>query len=354
VRNPVRVIIPLILAGSLLSACVTDAPRNTASQTGGSGGFCGTSTAWSPEQVSNAQQIVKAAYDSGTGQRGAEIGVTTAITEATLIAVNKGDIMNGSMTTSRGLFQQMDPWGPLADRLDPYKSAMMFYNGGAGGQEGLLDIPNWVTLSIPKAAQAVEKSQFADGSNYARNEQAGVALATAISSVPCTTGGGGTVGQVAGFNPSQDPSSFGWSRGEQNMEPLVWNGKNFGKVAKGTVPIWTSLLNELVPLIPGGLTNDLGCWADRANVNSPGRWSFHAYGLSCDINSGDNPNGVVAIGRTGPHVLPYLAMPGIAAKYGMIWGGNFTGTPDGMHLELHVSPEAVRAATSGAGTPPAP
>ena len=69
-------------------------------------------------------------------------------------------------------------------------------------------------------------------------------------------------------------------------------------------PLWTGLLTELVPLIPGGLTGDLGCFEDRNNVNNPSAVSFHAYGLACDLNFGDNPNGAPGYGRSGRFVIP--------------------------------------------------
>ena len=56
----------------------------------------------------------------------------------------------------------------------------MFYTGGQAGQQGLMDITGWQQMSVPAAAQAVEKSQFADGSNYASNLDLAQVITTAI------------------------------------------------------------------------------------------------------------------------------------------------------------------------------
>lgn len=145
-----------------------------------------------------------------------------------------------------------------------------------------------------------------------------------------------------GLNPSQDPSSFGWQRG-QGIVPFSWQGHPFvGGVAGGTEGLWAGLLNALVPQIPGGLMAPIWAYENRNNVNSPGNASFHAYGLAADINAPQNPNGASGYGRSGPGVIPSAAAHALAAKFGMIWGGDFTGTPDPMHFEIHVSPDQIR------------
>jgi hypothetical protein len=170
-----------------------------------------------------------------------------------------------------------------------------------------------------------------------------------------STGGGPPTGAPASgagappvgltLNTSQDPASFGWVRAA-NQVPFTWQGHAFGRVAAGTQPLWTGLLTELVPLIPGGLTGDLGCFEDRNNVNNPSAVSFHAYGLACDLNSGDNPNGAPGYGRSGRFVIPPAAHD-IAARWGMEWGGDFRGVQDPMHLELHLTPQQVATWSAG-------
>lgn len=155
-----------------------------------------------------------------------------------------------------------------------------------------------------------------------------------------TPGGGG-----ADLNKSQDPSTFGWVHNGP-MEPLTFQGHNFGQVAKGTAGLWNKLLFELVPQIPGGLNNNLGCYADRNNVNSPGRLSFHAYGLACDINYDRNPNGSNPASLSGQYVIPATAARAAAARWCMEWGGDWD-FPDPMHFEVHCSPQQVAQLVGG-------
>lgn len=166
-------------------------------------------------------------------------------------------------------------------------------------------------------------------------------LTTAVQSATPTVGGA---------NSSQDPSSFGWQRA-QGITPFAWNGVPFvGGVANGTQSLWTALMNALVPQIPGGLMAPIWAYENRDNVNSPGRASFHAYGLAADINAPQNPNGAPGDGRSGPGVIPAAAARSIAARLGMEWGGDFGGTPDPMHFEIHLSPSAIGGAGGGSST----
>jgi cell wall-associated NlpC family hydrolase len=159
---------------------------NNCSTTGSDAGI-------TPEQNANAKAIADVALSLGLGQRGAEIGIVVALTESTLINVGFGDIQNGQMTTSRGLFQQIAAWGPLEDRTSPTKAATMFYTGGQAGQKGLTAVSGWQTMPIPQAAQAVEQSEFTDGSNYAKNLDVGVRIAASVvggatAAAACTQG----------------------------------------------------------------------------------------------------------------------------------------------------------------------
>ena len=131
------------------------------------------------------------------------------------------------------------------------------------------------------------------------------------------------------------------------MEPLTYQGHSLGQVAKGTAPLWAGMLTDLVPQIPGGLNNNLGCYEFRNNVNSPGRLSFHAYGLACDINYDRNPNGVNPDSLSGQYVIPRAAAEAVAAKWGMEWGGDW-GFPDPMHFEIHLTPQQVASLTGSA------
>jgi hypothetical protein len=146
---------------------------------------------------------------------------------------------------------------------------------------------------------------------------------------------------------SQDPSTFGWTRAS-NIVPFTYPGivpvAFPGGVAAPTVPLFTAFLNELVPTINGGL-NPGSCFGfeNRKNVNSPGKWSFHAYGLALDINASSNPNGTRA-GGNGRYQLP-METDALATKYGLMWLKD----QDPMHVECHLSPDEIPSYTGGIG-----
>lgn len=73
----------------------------------------------------------------------------------------------------------------------------------------------------------------------------------------------------------------------------------------------------------------LGGYANR-NIAGTGTKSLHAYGLAIDINPAQNP---VTYGR------PITNLPrgvgALAAKYGLVWGGNWNGSKkDTMHFSV--------------------
>src|SRR5689334_21105971 len=150
---------------------------------------------FSGDQLDVAAAIVAQGKALDVPERGLVVAVATAMQESTLRTLNYGDTMaNGQMSSSRGPFQQLDDWGPLADRLDPAKSAAMFYTGGQAGQPGLLDIPGCEQLPLTVAAQQVQQSETPDA--YAKWEQPANQVVGAVEGRTCTTtattGSGGT------------------------------------------------------------------------------------------------------------------------------------------------------------------
>ena len=326
----------------------------------------GTLPTLTAEQQHNAQVIAGVALARGLGQPGVLVGIVTALTESTLINVNHGDLLGPD---SIGLFQQRTNWGPVSVRTDPAGAAGLFY-------DALLKLsPVWTSQPVQMQAQHVEQSEFSDGSNYLKNLPAATAITSALmAGQPAQPVNGPTAATVvplaaaplpgqcgqpttadAVYSPpgltrttSQDPASFGWIHAGP-MEPLVWQGHNFGQVAKGTVKLWTAMLNELVPLIPGGLNSDLGCFEDRTNRNNPSVLSFHAFGIACDLNSGVNANGSSAQSLQGRQFALPMATHDVVAKFCMDWGGDFRGTPDPMHIEIACTPTQI---TTWAATQP--
>lgn len=85
-----------------------------------------------------AKQIIRAGEDLGISKRGIIIAFSTVFVESSWVMyANHGDPESLNFPheaisrdyNSVGLFQQRAPWwGTVADRMDPYKSAVLFFN----------------------------------------------------------------------------------------------------------------------------------------------------------------------------------------------------------------------------------
>ncbi|WP_291478500.1 tape measure protein [Corynebacterium sp.] len=113
--------------------------------------------------------IVQSAQDHGLPASGARIGVATALVEAgdplqmwannaVPESLNYPHDAVGSDHDSVGLFQQRDngAWGTVAQRMDPYDSAGMFFDAM------LQKFPNWESMDPGAVAQGVQVSAFPD------------------------------------------------------------------------------------------------------------------------------------------------------------------------------------------------
>ncbi|WP_411698697.1 hypothetical protein [Conyzicola sp.] len=130
------------------------------------------------EQLVNAAQVMNAATAAGLPQRAQFIGVMTAIGESSLRNLTYGDDIlgvtnpDGSLTSSIGLFQQQSWWGSRAIRLDPYRSALLFY-------ERLGGVAGWEALPPTAAAHAVQRN--ADPDHYTRFFEPAVRIVEALT-----------------------------------------------------------------------------------------------------------------------------------------------------------------------------
>ncbi len=169
---------------------------------------------WDAEQLANAAVIVETGRRLGVPRRGWVVAVATAMQESSLRNLDYGDIMpDGRMSTSRGLFQQIAAWGPLAQRTDPAAAAVMFFTGGDGGQPGLLDIVAWQRLPITVAAQAVQQSGRPDA--YARWEQPARTVIGYVTDHACPTTNHDDAGQtVVARALSQLGVPYAWGGGD--------------------------------------------------------------------------------------------------------------------------------------------
>ncbi|CDZ89059.1 hypothetical protein ACQR3W_22075 [Rhodococcus ruber] len=147
-----------------------EAKDNAAGSSGSSGAPLG---AFGGNSMDYAREIVEAAKERGLPSKAAKIALMTAMAESSLKmwannsvpeSLNYPHDAIGSDYDSVGLFQQRDngAWGTVEQRMNPRASAGMFYDALMG--------VDWQSMSPAQAAQAVQRSAFADGSNYAAHE----------------------------------------------------------------------------------------------------------------------------------------------------------------------------------------
>jgi LysM repeat protein len=123
---------------------------------------CPSLTKLNPEMRENAEVIYRVGKRLGVSDYGIVIALATAMQESSLKNIDYGD------RDSVGLFQQRTSqgWGAIAEIMNPVYSARAFFGGPTGPNSGkirgLLDIKNWQTMPLAKAAQAVQISAFPD------------------------------------------------------------------------------------------------------------------------------------------------------------------------------------------------
>jgi len=172
------------------------------------------------EQLSNARVISSVGRSLGASNRDILIAIMAAFQESGLRNLNYGD------RDSVGLFQQRAGWASLNDRMDPVKSARMFFTGGADGQRGLLDFQQRNQWSLTQAAQKVQVSAFPDA--YAKHEGKARELlgeigSTAPSELPVTPNLGATEVDSS-LEPSTQESSVLADMGDQIASPVPETG----------------------------------------------------------------------------------------------------------------------------------
>jgi hypothetical protein len=144
-------------------------------------------------QIKYAQGIIAACkarkLPGDQGQRLADIALETALTESGLrmyANANNPDSLRlphddvGSDHGSVGLFQQQvggavnstADWGTTKELMDPETSTKKFL-------DALLKL-DWIPMTNWAAAQAVQHSRFADGSNYKSNDARAIEIRRAL------------------------------------------------------------------------------------------------------------------------------------------------------------------------------
>ncbi|GAA5200685.1 hypothetical protein GCM10023322_79060 [Rugosimonospora acidiphila] len=170
------------VAGSLMfanSAATAACPTPTGTALADTHGSASDTSTWNAKQVGNAATIITVGGRLSVPARGWIIAVATAMQESSLINNPGGD------DDSIGLFQQRPSqgWGTPDQLHDPEYAATRFY-------QKLSDVPNWQTMTLADAAQAVQGSGHPDA--YAKWEQDATLLVNELVSTsgqPATTSG---------------------------------------------------------------------------------------------------------------------------------------------------------------------
>jgi hypothetical protein len=164
-------VVPLLCVGAVVALAVAAMSPTTIGCAAPNGGNAGGS--WDADQSTNAVIIVRVGAQLRVPRRGWVIAVATAIQESGLR--NLGNLGDRNDHDSLGLFQQRPSqgWGTPAQLTDPVYAATAFYRA-------LLRVPDWSTLPLTQAAQAVQRSAYPDA--YARHERAAAALVDTATS----------------------------------------------------------------------------------------------------------------------------------------------------------------------------
>jgi hypothetical protein len=143
-------------------------------------GADGQSSTIANERMGNAATIAAVARAKNLPERATIIALATAEQESKIQNLQGGD------RDSLGLFQQRPSqgWGSQEQIMDPvYSTGKFFY--------ALLNVNNWETIDVGKAAQAVQRSADSSGESYGQWEEMATILATTLdaksgTSLTCT------------------------------------------------------------------------------------------------------------------------------------------------------------------------
>lgn len=142
----------------------------------------------SADQLANCRTVISVGQSKGVPTKGLIVAIATIFQESGARNLNYGD------RDSVGLFQQRGngAWGSLADRMDPAKSAGMFF-------DALKKVPNWEAMPVTMAAQKVQRSAYPLA--YARWEKLATEIVTGagVIAAPTDTPGGSPTDLIGGL-----------------------------------------------------------------------------------------------------------------------------------------------------------
>jgi NlpC/P60 family len=183
------------------------------------------------QQLSNAAGIVHTGRSLKIPQQGLVVAVTAGLTESGIENLpNSGipgsesdpNVQWGAYSpsnpphdgTSVGFFQQQDNWGRVTLRMNPTVETRSFFGDPSAGPPGLLQIPNWQSLPLGIAAQAVQESAFP--TRYAGWQAGAEAIVNDVLNIPCA-------GSIVTASSTQAQEAIAAAQAELG-KPYVWGG----------------------------------------------------------------------------------------------------------------------------------
>lgn len=191
-----------VVALGVVAGGVASADASTGLTFGSTCATSGPIAGLSNASAANARIVVATASSRG-GDRVGLIAVMTGLAESGLRILSNphdpsGDRYPGQGVgydhDSLGIFQQRPNWGSAAQRMDPVASTNLFVTR-------LLSLPGWQSLPPWQAAQRVQASAFADGSNYRAQLDRATAIVAAVSADAATVDCEGSTAGVPANGP---------------------------------------------------------------------------------------------------------------------------------------------------------
>lgn len=146
-----------------------------------------------------------------------------------------------------------------------------------------------------------------------------------------------TQSSIAATNPSTTPGSSYYTQTPEWLDPNAGlttfkAGGHSWTVNASVADRFKGFIRDLVAT--GYKIKTAHSYADRNQANGSGNPSLHSYGLAIDINAFAAGNSYNP-GNTGVHQtnLP-KGISALAAKYGLVWGGDWKNSKDYMHFSV--------------------
>ncbi|WP_246215096.1 M23 family metallopeptidase [Modestobacter muralis] len=336
---PVLAALTLLIPLAVLAAAATPtALASSACSTAGTGATVA-GIELDAVQMAHAQTIVTAGTARGLDSYAATVALATAWQESRLrmlandgsspeltpeqAAVTAASLTHphdglGSDHDSVNTFQQrwIAGWGTVAQLMDPVYAADAFYTR-------LVAVPNWESIPLTRAAQAVQVSAYGDA--YARWEPLARQL-TAMLWPAAQRAAAGPAGAVAGVCPALPVPAGAWTRPTTGQLTsgfgFRWGSQHAGVDFAGPrgTPVYAAAAGTVV---------SAACTSTYCDRD--GSLDLKGYGNLVELDHGDG------VATRYAHLSGYTVTPGQQVPAGALLGyQGATGNSTGVHLHFEV------------------